>query len=544
MKTTAALFVIFAAHIAWGAPSAAPKSHGNPSAPQGGTFAINISAEPETLNPITSTDGYASQVQAYIMDSLMGIDPETYEPVPGLAEKSEISKDGKTFTFTLRKGLTFDDGKPLTTEDVKFSFDAIFDPKYNAAHMRPYYENIEKAEIVSPEVIKFTAKTKYFDNFKVVATMTIVPKHVYGDAAVGSKLNKTITGSGPYKLEKYDKGQSIVLVKNKSWWGYSDPSMKGRWNFERIRIRFLKDSNIAIEALKKGDIDEHPLTPEEYVKKTTGPEFGKTVIKVKTQNQAPKQWSYIGWNLRRPLFADKNVRLALYKLINRDEMIQKFRYGMALPVPGPWYPQSVYADPNVKPVKFDPKAAVELLKKEGWTDSDKDGYLDKVVDGKKTNLSFTLTYANKDSEKYWVMYQSDLRKVGIDMKLQLLDWNALLKNLDESKFDAIAMSWGGGSVDMDPKQIWHSSSAVKGGSNFIGYKNAEVDKLIDEGRAELDKKKRIGIYRKIYAKIAADVPYAFLWCDRDALYARSSRIGVVKDTYTYAIGEEYWWMAK
>jgi microcin C transport system substrate-binding protein len=418
----------------------------------------------------------------------------------------------------------------------------VFDPKYNAAHRRSYYENIAKAEVLAPDVIRFTTKTKYFDNFNVVAGMPILPKNVYGNAEVGSKMNKTIVASGPYKLEKYDKGQSIVLVKNKDWWGYKDPSMKGRWNFERIRIRFLKDSNITIEALKKGDIDEHALTPEEYVKKTTGPEFGKTVMKIKTQNLEPKLWGYIGWNLRRPLFADKDTRLALYKLVNRDEMNQKFKYGMALPVAGPWYPQSEYADPSVKPVMFDPKGALELLKKAGWTDSDKDGHLDKVVNGQKQNLSFTLIYGNKDTEKYWVLYQSDLRKVGIEMKLQLLDWNVMLKNIDDSNFDAIAMAWGAGSVDLDPKQIWHSSSAVKGGSNFIGYKNPEVDKLIDAARAELDKKKRIPLLREVYRKIAADVPYAFLFVDKDTLYARSSKIGVPKDTFKYRIGEDFWWM--
>jgi peptide/nickel transport system substrate-binding protein/microcin C transport system substrate-binding protein len=378
----------------------------------------------------------------------------------------------------------------------------------------------------------------------VVGTMTIVPKHIYGDSAAGSKLNKTLVGSGPYKLEKYDKGQSIVLVKFKDWWGANDAAMKGRWNFERIRLRFLKDSNITIEALKKGDIDETKLTPEEFQKKTTGPEFGKTVMKIKTQNQEPKLWGYIGWNLRRPLFADKNVRLGLYKLMNRDEMNKKFKYGMALPVVGPFYPQSEYADPSVKPVTYDPKGAVELLKKAGWTDTDKDGVLDKVVDGKKTNLSFTLNYANKDTEKYWVLFQSDLRKVGVEMKLQLLDWNALLKNIDDSNFDSVAMSWGAGSVDPDPKQIWHSSSAVKGGSNFIGYKNPEVDKLIDQARFENDKPKRIKILREFYRKVAEDVPYAFLFVDKDTLYARSSKIGVVKDTYNYAVGEDYWWMAK
>ena len=523
---------------------AEPLQYGNPSAPQGGTFAINIGVEPETLNPITSTDGYSRQVQGYVLDTLMTVDPNTYGLIPALAEKEETSKDGTQFTFTLRKGLKFHDGTPLTAEDVKFSFDVIFDPKYNAAHLRPYFENIAKAEVLSPLVVRFTTKSKYFDNLNSVGgNMSIVPKHIYGNIEVGSKMNKTIVGSGPYKIEKYDKGQSIVLVKNKDWWGYQDPSMKGSWNFERIRIRFLKDSNIAIEALKKGDIDEHALTPEEFVKKTTGLEFGTSVIKVKTENLEPKLWSYIGWNLRRPLFADKNVRLALYKLLNREEMNQKFKYGMALPVAGPWYPQSEYADSTVKPVMFDPKGAVELLKKSGWTDSDKDGLLDKVIGGQKQNLSFTLIYGNKDTEKYWVLYQSDLRKVGVEMKLQLLDWNVMLKDIDSSSFDAIAMSWGAGSVDMDPKQIWHSSSAVKGGSNFIGYKNPEVDALIDKARSELDKRKRIPILREIYRKIADDVPYAFLFVDKNTLYARSAKIGVTKDTYKYQVGEQFWWMA-
>ncbi len=540
MKTTVFLALVFVGFNL----QAASAPLGNPSAPQGGTFNLNIQQEPETLNPVTSTDGYARDVHGYVMDSLMNVDSQTYLLYPALAEKVEAAKDGKSWTFTLRKNLTWHDGKPLTAEDVKFSFDAIFDPKYNAAHKRPYYENIEKVEILAPDKVKFTAKNTYFQNYEVVGTMPIVPKHIYGDSSAGSKMNKTVIGAGPYQLEKYDKGQSIVLVKFKNWWGSQDPSQKGRWNFERIRLRFLKDSNITIEATKKGDIDYTRLTPEEYTKKTSSPEFGKSVVKVKTQNQEPKLWGYIGWNLRRPLFADKNVRLGLYKLMNREEMNQKFKYGMALPVAGPFYPQSEYADPSVKPVMYDPKGAVELLKKAGWTDTDKDGLLDKVVDGKKTNLSFTLIYGNKDTEKYWVLYQSDLRKVGVEMKLQLLDWNAMLKNIDDSNFDSIAMSWGAGGVDPDPKQIWHSSSAVKGGSNFIGYKNPEADKLIDSARFEQDKKKRIKILREFYRKVAEDVPYAFLFCDRDTLYARNAKIGAVKDTLNYEVGEQYWWMAK
>jgi len=153
------------------------------------------------------------------------------------------------------------------------------------------------------------------------------------------------------------------------------------------------------------------------------------------------------------------------------------------------------------------------LAKAGWVDGDKDGVLEK--NGKK--FEFTLFFANKDNEKYYILYQEDLKKAGIKMNLQLLEWNALLKNVDEAKFDAIAMGWGGGAVDHDPKQIWHSASIGTGGSNFIGYKNAKVDTLIDKARTELNKQKRIPLYREIYREIAADAPYVFMFNDKFAL---------------------------
>jgi microcin C transport system substrate-binding protein len=529
-----------------------PKTIGNPAAPQGGTFNIVLGQEPATLNPITGTDLYNQTISGYILDSLMERDAETYEWMPALAEKSEQSADGKTITFFLRKDVKFSDGKPVTAADVKFSFDVVFDNKYNAAHKRPYYENIEKAEVIDPYTVRFTVKEKYFGNYEVVAGMGILPKHVYENADEGKKKNKTIIGSGPYKLETYEQGQYLTLVKNKDWYGAKLEHNKGRWNFEHLRMRFIKDENIILERIKKGEIDLYDdILPDTYEKLAVGPEWGKIAFKVKTENLSPKDYGYIGWNLRKELFQDKEVRLALAMLVNRPEMIKKFRYDLSLPATGPWYLQSEYADPSVKPVAFDPKKASEILKKAGWKLSDQ-GVLEKTVNGKKQEFRFTLNYGRKDTEKYWVLYQNDLKKVGIDMKLQLLEWNALLKKIDDSVdpansidkgFDAITLRWGGGSVDMDPKQIWHSLSASKSGSNFISYKNPEVDKFIDEARQELDKKKRVKLLRNVYSKIAADYPYAFLFNDKYVLYLHSSKVKMVKPTYKFAIGTDYWWAA-
>lgn len=511
---------------------------GNEKAPQGGTFLYNLGVEPTTLNPITGTDLYNQTIQSFVMDSLMNRNFDTYEWEPALAEKVDISKDGREFTFTLRQGAQWSDGKPITIDDVKFSFDVIFDDKYNAAHLRPYYENIEKAEVTGPNTIKFVTKSKYFGNFDVVAGLTVLPKHFYGNAEEGRKKNKTILGSGPYVLKEYNQGQSIILERNKNWWGNAVPDQRGRYNFQMVRMRFDKEENLVLERLKKGELDYDSLTPEAYSLKTDGAPWGTTVLKKKVENMQPKSYGYVGWNLTKPMFQDKGVRRALAHLMNRDEMNKKFRFGMSLPATGPWYQQSEYADPKTKAIPFDPKKAAELLKKAGWTDSNKDGVLDKGGQP----FEFNLFYANKDSQKYFVLYQEDLKKAGIRMNLQLLEWNALLKNLDERKFDAVALGWGGGSVDLNPKQIWHTDSAKEGGSNRIGYSNKEVDKLIDEAIAELDKKKRIQMYRKIYAMIAEDAPYAFMFNDKFILYGVNKRIGMPKETYKFAVGTDYWWI--
>jgi peptide/nickel transport system substrate-binding protein/microcin C transport system substrate-binding protein len=307
-------------------------------------------------------------------------------------------------------------------------------------------------------------------------------------------------------------------------------------------MRFAKEENVALEMLKKGELDFDPFNAESYVKKAVGPEWGKTLKKEKVQNKAPKGYAFVAWNERKDIFKDAKVRRALAMLMNRKEMNEKFRYGMSLPATGPWYQQSEYADPSVKAIPFDPKGAAALLKQEGWTDSDGDGVLDKEMGGKRVPFSFTLMYPGKDTEKYWTLYQQDLRKAGVQMDIKLLEWNAFVKFLDEGNFDAVALGWGAGSVDLDPKQIWHSESAVKGGSNFIDYKNPAVDKLIDAARGELNKKKRIQILRKVYRQIAEDAPYAFLFNERYALYGHTSRIKMEKPTRTYAIGLSRWWI--
>lgn len=516
----------------------------NPNAPKGGTVNYNLLAEPPTIHPIASTDYYSDVIKSMIFDSMVTRDLNSYEFKPRLAEKWEISKDKKVFIFHLRKNLTFHDGKPITAEDVKFSFDAIFEPKYKAAHMRPYYEGIEKVEVIDPYTVKATAKDTYFLNFNVIAGMTIIPKHIYSDIDASAKMTRTAIGSGPYKIDKFEKGQRIVLKRFDKWYGFTADDQKGIYNFDTINYRFIKEENVLIESVKKGDIDLMDFRyPDVYIQKTQGAPFGQTVFKNQVENSSPKMYFYIGFNFRKDLFKDKNVRLALSHLMNREEMNKKFRYDMSLLATGPTYVQSDYANPDVKPILFDPKKAQELLAKAGWKDSDKDGILDKTVNGKKVDFKFSLIHAAKDREKYMTSYKEDLKKVGIEMEIKLLEWNSFLKVVDEGNFDALSMGWSAG-VEWDPKQIWHSSNAIPGGSNFIAYKNTEVDKLIDKARNEVDRNKRITMLRKVYKMIADDVPYIFMYNDKFFLYVNSDKVSKHGSTMKYDVGNDYWWSAK
>lgn len=516
----------------------------NIEAPKGGNFVRSIGGEPPTVHPIMSTDVFASRVHDLTLDSLLERKATDWEWAPRLAEKWEVSKDGKVFTFTLRKNATWHDGKPVTAEDVKFSFEAVFEPKYQAAHLIPFLQSIEKMEVIDTHTIKAYAKEKYYKNFDVVATMSIIPKHVYSDVEKSRKMTRTLVGSGPYMLSKFDRGQKIILKRNPNWAPAQDAYFKGAYNFETIDFRFYKDENIEIERAKKGELDMIELRAESYVKKTSGGPWDKTLLKKKIENDAPKSYNFIGWNFRRDLFQDKNVRVALAHLMNREEINKKFMYGFSELATGPTFNRSEFASPNVKPLLFDTKKAQELLAASGWTDSDKDGTLDKEVKGQKVPFKFTMIYPNKDTEKYWTLYQQDLKKAGINMELKFLEWNSFLKLIDEGNFDAATLAWGASDIDWDPKQIWHSSSAVVGGSNFINYKSAEVDKLIDEARLTLDKKKRVQLLQKVYEIVANDAPYVFLFNSKYGFYAHAKSIGMPGDTLRYNTGLSFWWKQK
>lgn len=511
------------------------------------TYFRVLQSEPGDLHPLRSNDLVQSQIVqqhdyygSSIVETLLTKDLDTYELAPNLAKSWEVSEDKTEFTFKLRKDVKFHDGSMMTAEDVKFSFDAVFDDKYEAFVARSFYGNIDKVEVIDKYTVKFTVTKPYYLNLTILAELSIVPKKTYSSQTKENRLSKTVVGSGAYKLESWDQGRSLTLVTNPDWWGHKDKEASKRYNFKRIVFKFVSESTLRLAMIERGTVDyDDRVTSEDFVKKMDKSPWGESVLKVKADNKVPKSLSYIGWNNNHPIFKDKNVRLAMSHLVNRAFINKKFYYGMNEFATGPFRVQSDYS-PKIEPIKFDIEKAKKFLTESGWADTDKDGLLDKVIDGKKRQLSFNLISSNKDTEKILTVIKEDMKKSGVQMEINTVDWNALVKAKNEKKFDAIIMAWGGGGVHPDPTQIWHSKSSQGTGSNYINYKNEEVDKLIDQGIKITDKNKRTEVFHKIHKLIAQDAPYTFLFEPKFQLYAVSKRVLRPKDTLNYSIGPQYW----
>lgn len=499
-------------------------------------FYNNIGQEPTTLNPVTSTDGYSSQVHDYTIETLLGVNKNTYDWEPGLATKWEISKDKTKFTFWLREGVLWHDGKPFTAEDVEFSFKVNFDvERWSNAQKQFLYENIKSVTAVEKYKVEVIVKSQVYSNFDIIAgTMKILPKHFYDQKEKKSFFNKNIIGTGPYKLEEYYRGNRIVLVRNEDWWGRTIEPNNQMWNFPKIVLRWTENGTVALEMLKKGKYDFLAMQPEDYVKKAVGPEWGKTVHKVKTLNKMPKGYCFLGLNQKDPILKDLRVRQALFYLLNRKLMIEKFEFNMSVPAVGPIYPSSPYANKNIEAVQYNPKKALELLRAAGWTDSNNDGILDKK--GKKLSLSIL---EPGSYGKYLTVFKEDAKKVGVEILIKQMEWNSFIKVVtEEKKFQICRLCWTA-SVDWDPKQIWHSSS-IESGSNFINYSNKEVDSLIDKAQMIFDRDERIKVLSKAEKQIIDDVPYLFMTYKEAVLYGHTDRILKEQDTFDYTIGTSYW----
>ncbi len=459
-----------------------------------------LSAEPATLNPITATDIYESVINGFIYETLIERDMETLQLKPLLAYKWEVSDDKLQYTFYMRKGIKWQDGVELTAKDVIFSFNKIKDTKVDAPHLRNYYKDIKKVEMIDNYTVKFTYSKPYFLALEFCGGMPIVPEHIFKKGDFNTHPNnRHPVGTGPYIFLKWDTGGEIVLKRNSNYWGEKKP------NIEKIIFKIITDDTVALQLLKRGGLDLAGLTPIQWVRQTRSIRFKKDFRKLKFYLP---NYRYIGWNLRRTYFKNRDVREALTHLIDRRTILDKILFNLGKITTGPFYIFSKSYDKCVKPYEYNVERAKMLLQKAGWVDSNNDGVLDK--NGVDFKFTFLIPASSKFAEKLATIIKETFKDVGIIVDIKILEWATFLQQIDERKFDAVTLGWSMG-IEQDPYQLWHSSQAEKG-SNFVGFKNKRVDYLIEKARTEFDEKKRNEMFKEIHRIIHYEQPYTFLDC--------------------------------
>ena len=490
--------------------AAAPPVVRAPAGPpvQGDALVVGSIGEPSNLIPILSADSASSDISGLVYNGLVRYD-KNLNLEGELAKSWEVSPDGLSITFHLRRGVKWHDGREFTSRDVLYTYRVTVDPKTPTAYSEDF-KQVKTAQALD----SYTFRVTYGKPFAPALAswgMPVLPAHLLeGKDITKSPLSRHPVGTGPFVFKEWIPGQKVTLERFPDYF-------EGAPHLARYVYRIIPDNSTMYMELKAGGIDMMGLSPVQYQRQTNNPEFLQRFNKYRYPASA---YTYLGYNQRLPLFQDRRVRQAITCAINKDEIIQGVLLGMGKIAHGPYkpgtwaYKPKVDADPG-----HDPARAAALLKEAGYV-MGSGGILEK--DGKPLSFTIMTNQGNDQRLKCAQIIQRRLKTVGIDVKIRVMEWASFLTNfIDKGKFDAVLLGW---TISQDPDlyDVWHSSKTGPKELNFVGFKNAEVDRLIVEGRGTFDVEKRRACYYRIQEILAQEQPYTFLYVP-DALPAVSAR---------------------
>ena len=414
--------------------------------------------------------------------------------------------------FNIRPDVKFHDGHILDAHDVKFTYNAIMNPK-NLSPRIADYEPVKSVDVVDPLTVRITYKRLYSPAIGTWA-MGILPEHLLNEKALRkeavergkdpesfslreSLFNRHPVGSGPFVFKEWKSDQYIILQKFEDYWEMPP-------NYRRYIYRIIPDNLTQEMEFYAGTLDSYSVQPhqverlkqDERFQNFSGLSFGYT---------------YIGYNLRRKPFDDPRVRKALGMAIDVEKIIKYVLYNQGERITGPFVKQTDFYNHNIDPLPYDPEGALKLLSDAGWRPNN-EGWLEK--DGKKFQFTLITNNGNDLRKAILTIAQDAWKQIGIDVRTDLLEWSVFLQErVDKNDFDALILAWGMG-IEPDLYQIWHSSQTNPHQLNFVGFKNRKADELIVKIRQEYDHKKQVEYCHSLHEIIAQQQPYTFLFVGR------------------------------
>jgi len=453
----------------------------------GGTITIGHSSKPSIINPILTSETISVNLMNLIFSSLVTFD-ETQRPVPDVARKWKVSKDGLVWTFFLRDDVKFHDGYPLTAHDVEFTYRAIMDPK-SMSPMTERYKLIDGIEIDGDYIFKVVLKYPFAPLLHRLSR-AIAPKHLLEYSDIGSSpFNYRPVGSGPFKLVDWNKDDEIILDANRDYFHKDRPLL------DRLIFKAYPNRKAALRTIAEGGMDiALDLAAPDLL-------FAAKSGAFRIYSSSDGLYYAIMLNLKDPIFSDIRVRKALDYAIDRDSIIKNQLKGYSKICTGPFGISSWAYNQDVQPVNHDIQKAGELLAQAGWVDTDGDGILDR--DGKPFEISLAVLNISDSLERIAVAIRAQLMRAGIKVNLIYMD----APEPDNTTFQAMLVRIATGADPDRAYRFWHSEG---GETNVTSYKSKSVNDLLEQGRQTTDLEKRKAIYHRIHEIIHDDYPAIFL----------------------------------
>jgi peptide/nickel transport system substrate-binding protein len=486
----------------------------------GGTIVVGMRADLGGLNSITYSDQYTYELINYALFTPIVQYDQNLEVRPYLAESWELTGDTGV-VFKLRRDVRWQDGKPVTAEDVKFTFDRAKDPAAASLVGSAFLANVDRAEVTDSFTVRFhyvRPHAQALEDF----WWAPMPKHLLENVGAAelrnAPFNRQPVGSGPFKMVEWQANQRMVLEPNPAF-----PEALGGPGLARIVLRVIPEASTMLTELKTGGVHvDIPVTPDQVqqVKQDGNLQFhsfpGRTVY-------------YIGWNHKRPLFTSPNVRRALALGINRQEIIDALLSGegaIATSTVPPWHP--LYPK-DVRPLAYNQQEAGALLDREGWRDANGDGIREKGGQP----LKFTLLSSDQTLNRSVVeMVQAQLRKIGVQVEARALEFQTLRSQHVARDFDAVFTSWVLDNFQMAsaPYSLFHSTEAAKEGStNRSSVRIPALDRLIDQAAAATNEDQARGVWRQLTEVLQREQPVTFMYWLNELAASQKTVQGVTMD---------------
>jgi len=469
----------------------------------GGTF-IRWSAEPSTLDPVMSTDAASHEIITKLFDALVQYKPGTTEIEPGLAKSWDVTPDALEYTFYLRSGVKFHNGREMTADDVKYSFDRLMDPATGSPRIG-FAEDIESVTVVNKTVVKIRTKYAFIPFLSKIAytCFMIVPKEEV--EKWGDKFAQHPVGTGPFKFVKWDAGSMVVIEANDDYWG-------GRPYIDRYEYRVYEDDEVIWQAFKAGEISFAGVPSahwEEFQADANLVKYSKTYAELST--------FWLVFNCEKWPFKEKAIRNAVCCALQKKELLDTVFKGRYMEARGPLPPtiwgfdQTLY---DSYKYNYDPAKAKQILDAAGIVDTDGDGI--REYEGKPLKIEYS-SYISASWQTASQTHLANLREIGIEATYVQYEFPTLIGMQDEGNFTLLTLGWGTDYPDPENYMIlWESKNIPD--PNGCRWRNAEFDDLAMRAKKEIDVSKRLDLYKQMTAILMEENPHWWYF------YRRQTRV--------------------